>query len=35
MNQSYIPDHTPKGDDFSGCDLGRYADEMIEALKLK
>ena len=35
MNQSSIPDHTPKGDDFSGCDLGRYADEMIEALKLK
>jgi hypothetical protein len=33
MNQSSIPNHTPKGDDFSGCDLGRYTNEMIEALK--
>ena len=33
MNQSSIPNHTPKGDDFSGCDLGRYINETIEALK--
>ena len=33
MNQSSIPNHTPKGDNFTGCDLGRYAHEMIEVLK--
>ena len=32
LNQSSIPNHTPKGDDFSGCDLGRYAKEMMEAI---
>jgi hypothetical protein len=32
MNQSAIPDHTPKGDDYSGCDLGRYANEIIKHL---
>ena len=33
MNQSSMPNHTPKGEDFSGCDLGRYANEMIEAVR--
>jgi hypothetical protein len=33
MNQSAIPDHTPKGDDYSGCDVGRYANEVIDVLK--
>ena len=33
MNQSSMPNHTPKGEDFSGCDLGRYANEMIEAIR--
>ena len=32
LNQSSIPNHTPKGDDFSGCDLRRYAKEMMEAI---
>jgi len=32
MNQSTIPDHTPKGDNYSGCDLGRYANEIIKLL---
>ena len=32
LNQSSIPNHTPKGDNFSGCDLGRYAKEMMEAI---
>ena len=32
-NQSSVPSHTPKGDNFTGCDLGRYANEMIESLK--
>ena len=32
LNQSSIPNHSPKGDDFSGCDLGRYAKEMMEAI---
>ena len=34
MNQASIPNHTPKGDNFTGCDIGRYANEMIDALKL-
>ena len=34
INQSSIPNHTPKGDNFTGCDLGRYANEITEALKL-
>ena len=34
MNQSSMPNHTPKGDNFTGCDIGRYANEMIEALKI-
>ena len=33
LNQSSMPNHTPKGEDFSGCDLGRYANEMIEAIR--
>jgi hypothetical protein len=35
MNQSSIPDHATKDDNYSGYNLGRYAEEMIEALKLK
>ena len=34
LNPYEIPNHTPKGDNFMGCDIGRYAKEMIEALKL-
>ncbi|MAD29288.1 MAG: hypothetical protein CMP00_06435 [Woeseiaceae bacterium] len=34
MNQASIPNHTPKGDNFTGCDIGRYANEMMDALKL-
>jgi len=34
MTQSSIPEHTPKGDNFTGCDTGRYANDMIAALKL-
>tara|TARA_B100000886_G_scaffold326617_1_gene273285 strand:+ start:2257 stop:3093 length:837 start_codon:yes stop_codon:yes gene_type:complete len=33
MNQSSMPNHTPKGDNFSGCDLGRYINEMVNILK--
>ena len=33
MHQSSMPNHTPKGDNFTGCDLGRYANEMINILK--
>ena len=33
MNQSTIPDHTPKGDNFMGCDVGRYANEMMDVIK--
>ena len=33
MNQSTIPDHTPKGDNFMGCDVGRYANDMMDAIK--
>ena len=33
MNQSSMPNHTPKGDNFTGCDLGRYANETINILK--
>ena len=32
MNQETCPEHTPKGDNYSGCDLGRYANEMMNAL---
>ena len=32
MNQDTCPEHTPKGDNYSGCDLGRYANEMMNAL---
>ena len=32
MNQSSCPEHTPKGDNFTGCDTGRYANEMMAAL---
>ena len=33
MNQSTIPDHTPKGDNFMGCDVGRYANDMMDVIK--
>lgn len=33
LNQSLTPDHTPQNGDFSGCDLGRYLNEAIEAIK--
>tara|TARA_Y100001935_G_scaffold171401_1_gene141410 strand:+ start:480 stop:1349 length:870 start_codon:yes stop_codon:yes gene_type:complete len=33
MNQSTIPDHTPKGDNFVGCDVGRYANDMMDVIK--
>ena len=33
MNQPTIPDHTPKGDNFMGCDVGRYANDMMDVLK--
>ena len=32
LNQTSCPEHTPKGDNFTGCDVGRYASEMMEAL---
>ncbi len=25
MNQSSCPEHTPKGDNFTGCDVGRFS----------
>ena len=34
IHQSSIPNHTPKGDNFTGCDLGRYTSEMTQVLKL-
>jgi hypothetical protein len=27
------PEHTPKGENYSGCDVGRYLNAAIEALK--
>ena len=30
----FDPSHTPKGDNFTGCDIGRYANDMMDALKL-
>ena len=33
MNQPTIPDHTPKGDNFMGCDVGRYANDMMDVIK--
>lgn len=35
MQTRACPEHTPKGDNYSGCDVGRYANEMIKALELK
>ena len=32
MNQISCPEHTPKGDNFMGCDVGRYGNEMMAAL---
>lgn len=32
INQDTCPEHTPKGDNYSGCDLGRYANEMMSVL---
>ena len=32
LSQTTCPDHTPKGDNFTGCDVGRYAKQMMEAL---
>ena len=34
MNQTSIPNHTHKGDNFTGCYIGRYANDMMDALKL-
>jgi len=31
MNQISCPEHTPKGDIFMGCDVGRYANAMMAA----
>ena len=31
--ETSCPKHTPKGDNYSGCDLGRYANEMMAALE--
>ena len=31
--ETSCPAHTPKGDNYSGCDLGRYANEMMAALE--
>jgi hypothetical protein len=33
MNQTSCPEHTPKGDNFTGCDVGRYLNEALEALQ--
>ena len=33
MNQPTISDHTPKGDNFMGCDVGRYANDMMDVIK--
>ena len=33
INQSTCPSHEPRGDSFSGCDLGRYAEEMMAAIR--
>ena len=32
MNQETCPQHTPKGESYTGCDLGRYANQMMNAL---
>jgi hypothetical protein len=32
IEQKTCPAHTPKGDNYSGCDLGRYLDETLTAL---
>jgi len=32
MNQETCPLHTPKGENYTGCDLGRYANQMMIAL---
>ena len=31
--ETSCPEHTPKGNNYSGCDLGRYANEMMAALE--
>ena len=33
LNQGTCPPHEPRGDGFSGCDLGRYAQEMMAAIR--
>ena len=33
VQQTSCPQHTPKDDNYSGCDLGRYANEMMAALE--
>ena len=32
LNQKTCPEHAPLGDNFTGCDLGRYANQMMGAL---
>ena len=32
LNQSYCPEHTPKGENFTGCETGRYLNQALEAL---
>ena len=34
LNQGTCPPHEPRGDGFSGCDLGRYAQEMMAAIRI-
>ena len=34
MNQPSILSHKTKGDNFMDCDIGRYANDMMGALKL-
>ena len=32
LNQSSCPEHTPKGENYTGCDTGRYLNQALEAL---
>ena len=32
LNQSSCPEHTPKGENFTGCETGRYLNQALEAL---
>jgi hypothetical protein len=31
-NETSCPEHAPKGNNFEGCDVGRYAEQMMKAL---